>query len=481
MSRPVRITTQMVEKNIKFQRDQDVYRQALGDFASENNNLLAASNAQKKVDASRKLNYQQVCMNEAKYERQLKDESQLRRTQQRTLEQNEALATMLDRETAEQQRRELEMQRICDDSPELKELEKALQIAYLNKERATQHMEKVLRENVEKERNQAIEDAMEHDRQMSDKAIKAKQSLEDDAYAETRVILQRQMKEREDMLLEAKHQVEVDRATVDGIIQKIKEEDEAEYRKKREDQAKSGAMAKAYQLEMRAEKERKKQAQRDEEEAIAQYNRNVEARNDGVKAKKQAQEDEKAAALAKIVAETERRRKEEEEFNSLRDMLWEEELEAARNADTLAREEKTRRMRSEMMAANTQIMAQKAILRKEAAENEARMLAVMRKKFAEDDAKERADEQARRAHKAQHMTLIDKQSNERRMMYNREKEAEEESLAEGRRREDYRKAVIAEARRKLLEEHASKLAGYMPGGLLKNKEDVEVWNDVTRK
>ena len=480
MSRPVRITTQMVEKNIQHQRELDVYRNALGEFAAENNKLLSAANAQSKVDASRKINFQTLCMNEKLYEQQLKEESQLRQTQQRVSEQNNALATMLDREKAEQERRELEMQRICDDSPELKDLEKALQIAYLNKERATQHMEKVLRENVEKERNQAIEDAMEHNRQMEIKREEAKKGAADADYAETRVILQRQMKEREDMLLEAKRQVEVDRATVDAIIQKIKDEDEASYRKKKEDQAKSAAMVKQYQDEMRLEKERRKQAARDEENAIAAYNRSVEARNEGQAAKKQAAEDEKAAAYAKIVAETERRRKEEEEYNNLRDMLWEEELEHARAADAKAREDKAWNMRQEMMEANTKMMAQKEALRKQAAEDEARMLTLMRKKFAEDEAKERADEAARKAHKAEHMKLIALQSEERKVMYDKEKAQEEAFLDEGRRREEYRKAVIAEARRKLLEEHAAKLAGYMPGGLLKNKDDVEVWNQVTR-
>ncbi len=79
------------------------------------------------------------------------------------------------------------------------------------------------------------------------------------------------------------------------------------------------------------------------------------------------------------------------------------------------------------------------------------------------------------------MKLIEKQSAERKEMFDKEKANEEAHMDEGRRREEYRKAVIAEARRKLLEEHASKLAGYMPGGLLKNKEDVEVWNQVTRR
>ena len=116
-----------------------------------------------------------------------------------------------------------------------------------------------------------------------------------------------------------------------------------------------------------------------------------------------------------------------------------------------------------------------------AAEEEAALLTRMRKKFAEDEARERSEEHARRAATAHQMKLVEKQSAERKVMYDKEKAQEEAFLAEGRKRDEYKKAVVAEARRKLLEEHAQKLAGYMPGGLLKNKDDQEVWQEVTRK
>ena len=44
-----------------------------------------------------------------------------------------------------------------------------------------------------------------------------------------------------------------------------------------------------------------------------------------------------------------------------------------------------------------------------------------------------------------------------------------------------RKHVIAEARRRLLEEHAGRLAGYMPGNILKNAEDAALFKRLATK
>lgn len=52
-------------------------------------------------------------------------------------------------------------------SDELKDLEKKLQVGYVNKERAAQHQEYILMRKTEREREQAIEDYMERQRQLA--------------------------------------------------------------------------------------------------------------------------------------------------------------------------------------------------------------------------------------------------------------------------------------------------------------------------
>jgi hypothetical protein len=195
----------------------------------------------------------------------------------------------------------------------------------------------------------------------------------------------------------------------------------------------------------------------------------------------QAKRDEEDRILAKIVEETERKKKEEEEFNQLRDMLWEEELEAKRAAEQQARRDKESEMKREMMEANSQMLSLKAESRRREAEAEARMVALMRRKFAEDEAKERADDEARRRTKVQHMSLIERQKAERKDLYDQEKSREMAIAEENARRDDYRKRVIQEARKRLLEDHAAKLQGYLPHGVFNSEEEYLAFQEAAAR
>ena len=55
---------------------------------------------------------------------------------------------------------------MCDTSEELKDLERKLNIAYVNKERAAQHQEALLLKSLEQARESAMDDQMEYERQL---------------------------------------------------------------------------------------------------------------------------------------------------------------------------------------------------------------------------------------------------------------------------------------------------------------------------
>jgi hypothetical protein len=462
VSRPARITSTDVEHKVQLQRILDVQRAQLANFSAENNKLLAEARSQAKIEIKRRQSEQQSCKTEMEYELKMKDEMKAARMNERTMHQNQMLASELDKEMAEEQRRKREIQRICDEAPELKELEKALKIAYMNKERAAQFEEKVLLSQKEQERIQTIEDQMEFDRQNAILQEASKKGAKNAMFDDQRKVLQKQIKDRQDLLEEARRQTEKDRAMVDEIVQKINDEDQEDNRMRRQKQQETAEMVRKYQMEFEEQKRQAKLKAQAEEEAIASYNRSVAARGAGVAAKKQAKKDEEDRILAKIVEETERKRKEEEEFNDLRDMLWAEELEAQRSREAQGRKDKSTRMRQEMMTANEKMLKAKAEHRIIEAENEARMIGLMKKKFAEDEARERKEDADKKAIKAHHMELIAQQASQRRAMYEEEKIEEVMANEEAQRREEYRKMVIQEARKRLIEEHSKKLQGFMP-------------------
>lgn len=461
----------MVEKNILLQRNIEVQRNELTTFANENAKLLSAAKAQSQIEIKRRLAVTQACKNEMEYEERIQEEDYQRRMHNRAVLQNQELSTELDKQTQEHNRKVQEIQRICNDAPELKELEKALKLAYLNKERAVQLEERILLAHREQDRIQAIEDQMEADRlraiQADGDKIKAKQGQ----FAEQRVVLQRQIREKQAEMHEMEEQKLRDLAMVNAIVSKINEEDETQYRKRKQIQDAAAALIKKYEVQRAAEVRAQMAALKAEEDAINSYNAAMEGRSKGLEAKKQAKRDEEARIFERIAEEARRKREEEEEFNALRDMLWEEELEAKRSKDTEDRKNKAALMQRDMMVANSKMQVKKEEMKKFEMEKEANLISLMRAKFAEDEAKERAEELHRRNSRMEYTRLVHEQKAQRKSLYEGEKAKEAEELDEAARREEYRKEVIREARKRLIAEHAAKLKGFMPGKLLASLED----------
>eukprot|EP01039_Chlorochromonas_danica_P008487 gene8487-9354_t len=471
--RPVRVSTEMIEKNIRQQRDVEKQRLELAAFGKENANLMSVASAQERIEQQRRLAQQQISRNEQLYDEQLKKQQYDTKYRELTILQNQALSNELEKDTADEERKRREIQKICEESPELRDLERMLKIAYLNKERAAQYEEKIAMAMKEQERIQAIEDAMEAERIHSVRQESLKDREKRLQFAQQRALLQEQINEKKLRLQEARQQIERERIMVDDIVNKINQEDESDYRKRKEKQAATAAMVKAYEEQRKRELEAARAAAKAEEDRIAAYNRSMEARNEGIAAKKAAKKEEDDRILNQIIEETERKRKEEEEFNSLRDMLWEEELEAKRAHDAHERQLKVVRMKEDMIRANSEMMKYKELQRLKEMEEETRLVLMMKQKFAEDEAKERAAEESRQRAKVVHMSHIERQKEERRSLYEQERASEQIALREIQEREDYRKKVIQEARKRLLEEHASRLQGYLPNKVFESREEYE--------
>lgn len=203
--RPGRITTETVERNIRLQRDLEHQRHELAAFGKENANLLSVASSQAKIEQQRRLTRQQISRNEQVFEEQMKKSMYDKKMKDLTASQNQALSDELDRESADNERRRREIQKICEDAPELRDLEKMLKIAYLNKERATQYEEKIALAMREQERIQAIEDEMEAERIRSMQKESNADLERKKKFAEQRAVLQGQINERRERLREVSY------------------------------------------------------------------------------------------------------------------------------------------------------------------------------------------------------------------------------------------------------------------------------------
>jgi Trichohyalin-plectin-homology domain len=471
MSRSTRVTASLAEKNQRQEISLESRRRDLKAYADENAKLLAVADRQARIDVLRRQTQLQMCKNEQEHIDNLENQRSNRLRTEKINRQNEERVSQLNRDAVQEQRRGLQMQRICEESQELRDLENALKIAYLNKERDEQYEEKILRSAQEQERMEEIEDRMEFDRQRAIQFDAQRAGMQKGKIVEQRSILQQQMKEKEQAVINARKQIEIEKFVVDNIVEKINQEDLDELRRRKDLQAVTAQMVRDSEERRYQELAAAKRAAQDEEDRIIAYNKFMMARSEGEVAKRQARKDEEDRVLQRNLRDVAHKRREEEDFTELRDMLWEEELEEKRAAAQREKVDRQAEMRREMMQANSHMLASKAEIRQMEMERESRIVSNMRQKFAEDDLRDRELEEARRLSKIQHMSLIERQRADKQCLHSEERAREREAADNAARDEEYKRRVVQEARKRLLEEHSAKLQGYLPGKVFKNTEE----------
>ncbi|CAF3421056.1 unnamed protein product [Rotaria sp. Silwood1] len=94
-------------------------------------------------------------------------------------------------------------------------------------------------------------------------------------------------------------------------------------------------------------------------------------------------------------------------------------------------------------------------------------------KFAEDDRIEQMNAQKRRMKQIEHKRAVDALLEERRRQMTMDKQRDINERVEAERIEQIRKQIIEEERIKLLREHAHRLLGYLPKGVIRDEKDLD--------
>ena len=325
-----RITSQYVDSMMAARRVNDDHMQSLDGYTKETTRLGIAAKAEMDIVTRRRASNMARVQSEMKTQDIIETADIDAKNEERIHDQNGKLAKELERRRAEHERKEREIQRICEESEELKELERRLKVAYMNKERSAQHEERLLVDSIEMQRNQAIEDQMEFDRREALKAEAQQAEARRVVGLHQKAALQQQIEARDVLLEEAKAEAEKDKEMVDSVVARIAAEDDREIfeRTRRKDETRM--LIKDYERQRKRELEDKRMREAEEEAKIRAHMQAMAAREETVARLKAAKKEAEQAAFDKIVEETERARADEEEMQRLRDMLWEEEMEAAR-------------------------------------------------------------------------------------------------------------------------------------------------------
>lgn len=126
-------------------------------------------------------------------------------------------------------------------------------------------------------------------------------------------------------------------------------------------------------------------------------------------------------------------------------------------------------------------MALREVLLQAAKEEEEAFKKAMLAKFAEDDRIELMNAQKQRMKQLEHKRAVEKLIEERRNQFLADKQRELEELQLQQRRQGCINEIIEEERLRLLKEHASKLLGYLPKGVFKKEDDVDMLGEEFRK
>jgi len=467
----MRVTAQHVDQAVAKQRLYDATVAELVRANEDSEKLTYSAKSEVKLLAKRRLQERVKTQSELNYDAEKEKEKADTLENMRRQEQNFRLADTLEKKIKAEEFTEREIQRICANSEELKDLEKKLKIAYVNKERAAQHQEQILLKNMERERDLAIEDYMEQERQRALQKEVEKSKNKGTAAKALREDILSQLAERQVHLQEAEDEAKRDKERIDAIVSNIAAQDRAEREALKKHKEDTREMLINYARQHEREVAERKRKEQEEMDKIRAYQEAMANRDNEVAAKKAEKQGAADAAYAKIVEEVRRKRAEEEEMIMLQEVLMEEEAEAARIQAEKNKKEKEARDRAEMARHNEEMIRRKAEARAAELAEEKRLIDAMKRKFAEDEKREKEEALARLHANQEYQRQVRIQQQATRAMFEEEKNEEIEKMKQTEEYEAYKAKVVAEARRRLLEEHAAKLNGYLPKGVIKSKED----------
>jgi hypothetical protein len=381
---------------------------------------------------------------------------------QRELQQNEQLAHAMEKAKKQTEQKEREIQRICESSEELRELEALLKTAYMNKDRAAQQAERHTLEVIDRTREVAIEQQMEYDRQCALVEAQNKELAKRADAVHAKSVLQTQMVERQELRREAEQEAERERQKIEQLMQQIELEDAEEIARRESHRDATREMIRRTQIERERALQMQAEHERAEEERIAAYRRQVESREAGVKALSDRKKAEDDARFRAVESEIRAKMRADHEIEQLRDELWEEEMLQKKKQQEEEKALAKLRAKDEMMHSNAvQLRLKHELLARQQQEEDA-FNAMLMKKFQSEARRDAEMAAFKRKQKEEYKQEILRHNAIKQQMLHEELQREQRDRECQEKDEAYRRQVIEQAKQRLLQEHADVLQGYLP-------------------
>ncbi|KAJ3412014.1 ubiquitin-conjugating enzyme E2 K [Chytridiales sp. JEL 0842] len=471
----------VIERREQGLRRKEFQREDLIKQLNQDNVYRSNLGSDERVENTRRLRGLKARQEEEQMQRTLIENERQRLEREARMIEEMRLVDEIERKRNEQIREEKLRQSIRENSVELRELEKKLKNAYMNKERALQIQEKQLtaikEKSAESDRNSDMKKEMEAQRikELEHEQMVYQRSL---AYKDA---LQGQLAENESRKQAEYEQFLREKAMVDDIVRKIMEEDERESARRLDKQKETKQFIEEFMEERKRWQAEEEKRQAEENRKIEEYAHIQRQREEGMRSKRQAMDDEKNVIYDKLAAEMERQDSEKAELERLRiELAQEEEEEKARKRDQELLRTRIRKRLELIDAYQRQVEDKKRRLQQEKEEEEVFRKKMM-EKFSQDEQLEQMNAQRRRMKQLEHKRAVDALVEQRRQLIQQEYERQMVEQQKEQQIEEYRQQVIEQERQRLLHEHATQLLGYLPKGVLRNKRDLELFDEEFRR
>ena len=471
----------MYEQRMIQRRDQEQAHENLGKYVQSHVVMKANASSEPKIEAMRRSKVQAAIRSDIRADAEMMQSQADAAESAKARDQEEKLARAIDEVKRDELRKEKDIQRIREESEELRSLEAKLKAAYMNKEREAQHAERKAREASLRAEEAQWDQTMEADRVAAVQAMQEKEAQRREHAKNARIYLDSQIKDRE---LKEKQNAEVfveEKALIDSIVGKIRQQDEDEEQARRAKRMETQIYIKQFIKEKDEQRRQKVLDMEREEQIIEKYAEEKRQQMDAWEAGKQAAQFERDRIAEQIAEEQRARLKEQEYMENLRNDLVVEEREEQMRIKEKEQYERRIQERLDMMKANDQQQALKQARAEALEEEEKKFREQMLAKFAEDDRIEQMNAQKRRMKQADHRREVERLIEARRVEYEAQKEAERLEGMDGGDLTGAKAAIIEEERRKMIMEHAAKLYGYLPPGTLLDQKDLEFFPEDLRE
>lgn len=423
------------------------------------------------------------------------------------LAQDEALAQELARRNVEKVRHQKNVQRVVEQSEELRDLEAKLKVAYMNKERDVQILESAKLVEQQRTDDARVAEEMEKDRQRGLKAEAYRAYLRTQDGVLMRQELDVQMIEKEERKKLAYEEFLKEKSMVDEVVERILAEDAAEKHAREAKEAEIRADIADFVATSEKMKEGRMkiiEAENKEIRAYAQVRlprairRNsssaqfsdpapltapptnpaqmVMQRETELRMQRESEQNKKDAILERLSSDMAKAQREADELENLRNELVVQETEERIIQKEKEKFERTVQQRLDIALANEYQRQLKSIRREEEKKEEDEFRLAMMKKFEEDDRLDELNARKRREKQMEHRREIERLLEKRREAYEAERARGLEEKALEERHAALRTQIIEEERRRMIANHAKNLGlQHLPRGILENADDLALF------